>query len=570
MTAPLALFTYRRLDHTRRTVESLLENSMSGETDLIVYSDAPSKLEDQASVEAVRAYLATITGFRSITIKHRAVNFGLAKSIIAGVTEVLQQCDQVIVLEDDMITSPHFLRYMNEALERYANEDRVASIHGYVYPVDHPLPEAFFLPGADCWGWATWGRAWAYFNPDGRHLLDELKCRRLLHAFDYNGSYPFSEMLRAQIEGENDSWAIRWNASIFLADKLTLYPGRSLVQNIGNDNSGTHCGQTTRFDNRLSAEPINLGNVRIEVSQEGWCAFKDFFKRASPEPPKTISLIGMRRIRAAAKNWLPPAALNIARNIVRKNHEQVIQFGGDFATWSEAGAQCSGYAAENILSKVLDATLRVKRGVAAFERDSVLFYEIEYSWPVLTALMLAAARSYGKLNVLDFGGALGSTYFQYRKLLQTLPEVLWNVVEQPHYVETGRAQIQDAQLRFFESVEECLKANQPNVIILSSVLQYLESPIDLIRQLSSCNATCLLIDRTPFSAHSDDKILIQRVPSTIYIGSYPMRVFSLQKFMHMLSTEWAPVASSLNAEGSVHTSTGFEFSFQGMLLERRR
>lgn len=277
--APIVLFAYARPDHTRRTVDSLMRNSLVSEADLIVYSDAARTPEKQHAVDAVRAYLATITGFRSVTIKHRPENYGLAKSIIQGVTEVLQQSDRIIVLEDDMVTSAHFLTYMNEALERFADDERVASIHAYVYPVDQPLPEAFFLTGADCWGWATWRRGWACFNPDGQYLLDELKRRKLIRAFDFNGAYPYSEMLEGQIKGKNDSWAIRWHASAFLAGKLTLYPGRSLVQNVGNDDSGTHCGKSDSLDVELSQTPINLSGIAVESSQDGRYAFEDFFRQ---------------------------------------------------------------------------------------------------------------------------------------------------------------------------------------------------------------------------------------------------------------------------------------------------
>jgi len=277
MTAPIVLFTYSRSDHTRRTVESLLQNQLSQESDLIVFSDAPRTLDKQARVDEVRAYLNTITGFRSITIHHRPHNFGLAKSIIEGVTEVLKDHDLVIVLEDDIVTSPYFLTYMNEALERYADDERVVSIHGYVYPVKEPLPEAFFLPGADCWGWATWRRGWACFNPDGQYLLNELKRRKLIRTFDFNGAYPYSAMLQGQINRTNDSWAIRWYASAFLAGKLTLYPGRSLVHNIGNDNSGTHCGETDTHNVVLSTDPIDLAQVDVSPSVVGRQAFESFF-----------------------------------------------------------------------------------------------------------------------------------------------------------------------------------------------------------------------------------------------------------------------------------------------------
>jgi hypothetical protein len=168
---------------------------------------------------------------------------------------------------------------MNEALKRYADDARVASIHAYVYPVDRPLPEAFFLPGADCWGWATWQRGWACFNPDGQYLLDELKRRKLICAFDFNGAYPYSKMLEGQIKGKNDSWAIRWYASAFLAGKLTLYPGRSLVQNIGNDDSGTHRGNSVDLDIELSQTPISLSTISVESLQVARDAFEAFFRQ---------------------------------------------------------------------------------------------------------------------------------------------------------------------------------------------------------------------------------------------------------------------------------------------------
>ncbi len=277
--APIVLFTYDRWDHTRRTVESLLRNTLAGDSDLIVFSDAARVPEKQAAVEDVRAFLRTISGFRSVTIHHRPCNFGLAKSIIEGVSEALGQHDRVIVLEDDMMTSPHFLTYMNEAMDRFSGDDRVVCVHGWLFPTDQPLPEAFFLPGADCWGWATWRKAWAHFNPDGRHLLEQLKRRELLPAFDFNGAYPYSKMLEGQIKGKNDSWAVRWYASAFLAGKLTLYPGRSLVQNIGNDASGTHCGASSIYDTTLSKTPIDLTYVKVEPSIAYRKAFEDFFRR---------------------------------------------------------------------------------------------------------------------------------------------------------------------------------------------------------------------------------------------------------------------------------------------------
>jgi hypothetical protein len=279
MNAPIILFAYDRLAHTRQTVEALLRNIGVRNHDLFIYSDAPRTLSSESAVSAVRDYLKTIAGFRSITIRYRKHNYGLAKSIIDGVTEVLMFHEQVIVMEDDLITSPYFLNYMNDGLKYYANNDEVISIHGYVYPIKQNLKEPFFLRGADCWGWATWRRGWALFNSDGQALLDGLTNRNLTNEFDFNGSFPFTEMLKSQVKGDNDSWAIRWYASAFLADKLTLYPNRSLVHNIGNDKSGTHSDNTAQYNSNLSESPIILNAKKIEDSKLGRIAFENFFRQ---------------------------------------------------------------------------------------------------------------------------------------------------------------------------------------------------------------------------------------------------------------------------------------------------
>lgn len=280
-TAPIVLFTYSRPEHTRRTLEALAANTLADQSDLIVYADAARSERDAEAVCAVRNLIHTASGFHSVMLVERDKNFGLARNIIEGVSEVLRQHERVIVLEDDMVTSPFFLTYMNEALERYASEDRIISIHGYVYPVAVALPEAFFLPGADCWGWATWRRGWACFNPDGAQLLRELKQRKLERAFDFEGSYPYTKMLEAQIAGTNDSWAIRWYASAFLLGKLTLYPGRSLVHNIGNDATGTHCDQSSVMDTSLSDRAIRLDGIAVEPCTVARLEIARFFSRQS-------------------------------------------------------------------------------------------------------------------------------------------------------------------------------------------------------------------------------------------------------------------------------------------------
>jgi len=279
MLAPICLFVYNRLHHTQKCIESLKNNDLASKSDLFIFSDGPKKNEDNIKITEIREYLKTIKYFNSITIIERNKNIGLAKNIIDGVTRVLNKYGKAIILEDDLITSPFFLTYMNEYLEIYKNDNNVASIHGYVYPLknQNKLPETFFIKGADCWGWATWKRAWKYFENDGTKLLLELKNKKLQKEFNFNNTYPYTRMLKEQTLGLNNSWAIRWYASAFINNMLTLYPRYSLIQNIGMDNSGTHCDTTNLFNTNLT-NSIKIYKQPIIESSIGRKAFINYFK----------------------------------------------------------------------------------------------------------------------------------------------------------------------------------------------------------------------------------------------------------------------------------------------------
>jgi putative methyltransferase (TIGR04325 family) len=230
----------------------------------------------------------------------------------------------------------------------------------------------------------------------------------------------------------------------------------------------------------------------------------------------------MKYVRKFIKDCTPPIVLRS----IQRLRPLPFYFQGDYANWEEASADCSGYKAENILQKILDATLKVKGGKAAFERDSVLFDEIEYDWPVISGLMWVAARNHGKLNVLDFGGALGSSYFQSRKFLEDLPEVRWNVIEQLHYVQAGQEKIQDDRLRFYPTIDACLAEGSPSVALLSSVLEYLPDPILILNKIFDAGVDVLIINRTLFSLNGSEKIVIQNVSSEIFDASIPCRMLS--------------------------------------------
>jgi len=246
--APIVLFVYNRPEHTKKTLKALQQNKLASKSDLYIYADAQKHEGHNESVHAVRDYIQTIDGFKSVTIIEREKNWGLADSIVDGVTAVVNQYGRVIVLEDDIVTSPNFLQFMNEALELYKDEEHVMHISGYFLPVDTTgLPETFFYNHTSCWGWATWDRAWSNYCNDAAALLRGMKQQKRLREFDLDGAFRFSSTLRANAAGRQKTWAVKWSASVFLERGYCLHPKQSFVQNIGTDGSGNHEGVTNSF-----------------------------------------------------------------------------------------------------------------------------------------------------------------------------------------------------------------------------------------------------------------------------------------------------------------------------------
>ena len=247
--SPVALFVYNRPDHTRQTLAALRANTLANETPLYIFADAPRDESARAAHEEVLECVRYVQGFASVTLIQRERNLGLARSIIDGASMLCARHGRVIVLEDDLVTSPHFLRYINDALDHYSDDESVGCISAYMYPVKVPagMPDTLLLSFPMSWGWATWSRAWQLFEPDGRKLVPQLEARGLTAGFDRVGPGNFMRMLNDQIAGRNNSWFIRWHASLFLAGKLSLAPVRSTIHNIGLDGTGVHCS-SWRFD----------------------------------------------------------------------------------------------------------------------------------------------------------------------------------------------------------------------------------------------------------------------------------------------------------------------------------
>jgi glycosyltransferase involved in cell wall biosynthesis len=262
--APVVLFTYNRPWHTEQVIEALKRNELSGLTDLVIYSDGPKDEADWKNVQVVRDYLKTIDGFKSVKIVESEKNKGLADSVITGVTEIINKYGRIIVLEDDLVTVPGFLHYMNQALENYEEEKKVMQISGYMFDVDIKAEtDAIFLPFTTSWGWATWKRAWKHFDPLMSGYEKLRKDRALRYKFNLEGAYDYFHMLKAQIKGKVDSWAIRWYLSVFMTGGLVLYPVKTHVKNIGFDGSGMHCGVSPLRQPLIILKSVFNHNIRF-------------------------------------------------------------------------------------------------------------------------------------------------------------------------------------------------------------------------------------------------------------------------------------------------------------------
>lgn len=252
--APIILFTFNRLDHTQKTIEALKKNPLAQYSHLIVFNDAPKNQNQQDDVLSVRRYLKKVDGFKSIELKFKEKNMGLAQSIILGVTEIIELYGKVIVLEDDIVTSPSFLNYMNEALNFYEDKKSVWHISGWNYPINiDNLNSFFFTRIMNCWGWATWKDRWNYFEKNPQKVISNFT-REDITRFDFEDSEAFWYQIKANIRGKINTWAIFWYATIFKNNGLCLNPTVRFIENIGLDGSGVHCNKE---DNMAEQGPIN-------------------------------------------------------------------------------------------------------------------------------------------------------------------------------------------------------------------------------------------------------------------------------------------------------------------------
>ena len=263
--APIILFTYNRLEETKQTILALQKNNLAKDSELYVFSDGSKNKEGKKKVEELRLYLQQITGFKKIVIFKSPINQGLANSVIEGVTKILEEFGKVIVLEDDLITSPNFLNFMNQALEFYEFDKKIKSVNGFSLDIKSKIDSVYFQTRPFPWGWATWKDRWNQQIFDKKRISDELETDKLiLKKFNKKCGDDMSKMLLDSLNEINDSWYVRWTYSHFINNKISVYPSRSFIENIGFSADSTHCG------------PIDSYKYKLEVRQNINLSLSDF------------------------------------------------------------------------------------------------------------------------------------------------------------------------------------------------------------------------------------------------------------------------------------------------------
>ena len=277
--APIVLFAYNRPLHLQQTVEALLQNPLAKDSLLYIFSDAAKNDDAQALVAQVRSYIHQITGFKQIFITEKATNAGLAPSVIAGVTQVLEKHQRAIVLEDDMICSKNFLQFMNDCLDFYQNQSEIFSISGYTYPLEVPAEysnDVFIFPRASSWGWATWLNRWQQADWEMKDFATFIKDKQAQKEFNQGGE-DLTPMLVKQQKNLISSWAVRWCYTHYIKQGYCLFPVKSKIQNIGTDKSGQHSPNTTKYDIQLSEASYTL-TKDLSPSPQIYQGLQQFFK----------------------------------------------------------------------------------------------------------------------------------------------------------------------------------------------------------------------------------------------------------------------------------------------------
>ncbi len=556
---PVVLFAYARPQQLQRVLACLRENRVPL---ILAFADGAKGPADTAAVGEVRALLRTVD-WCELRLIERDANLGLGKNILAGVTQVAAEHDAFLVWEDDLICVPGTYAWLAAALRHYAADARVMSVSGWTHPriipegVGH---EPYFDGRADCWVWGTWGRAW--------HGMGRETALEKMAAVKRGGVSPEAHgadlPIMARQEAVRNTWAVRWLYHHLQHGGLCLRPPWSMVEHIGFDEA-TNAAEAWDWTNpplRLAPPiPAVWPDPLVQPDcRRLWC-------RANP-PAGIWSRVRQRLRRDAGR---------LARRLVPQRLRRwlsyrwlEIRWEGDYASWQEVRRVAGGYDEARILRRSIRALRKVRTGHARYEQDGVAFESAPGGWPAMAAIREQAARSGDRLGLVDFGGALGSLYFKYQPVWDGISSVRWHVIEQPHFVTAGREEFADERLSFHLPDEAGAVSASANVLLLSSVLQYLEEPHTCLEAWLAHRFPLVVLDRTPLITRGRDRLTLQQVPPALGRASYPCWHFDRERLLAHFTADYELRLEFPGADGELGGASyrGFVFVRKGLSQQK--
>lgn len=549
----MVLFAYARPALLARALDCLRENRVPL---IYAFADGAKGPADTAAVAAIRAQLRGVD-WCELRLTERAGNLGLGRSVLAGVTEVAARHEAFLVWEDDLICVPGTYAWMSAALRHYADDVRVMSVSGWTHPRIVPADagrEPYFDGRADCWVWGTWSRAWRGMGNET--ALEKLAAARRsgVHPDAYGTDLP----VMARQEATRNTWAVRWLYHHMQHGGLCLRPPWSMVEHIGFDEA-TNAAEAWEWINPplRPVPPIPAAWPAPRVHPE--C--RGLWRRANPPA------LFWARCRRRLKRDLELFARHMVPRPVRRwlaSRWQDIRWEGDYAGWPEARRAAGGYDQERILQRSIRALRKVRAGGARYEQDGVAFHAPPGGWPAMTAIRAQAAQSDGRLGLVDFGGALGSLYYKYKTVWDGIADVRWQVIEQPHYVAAGQREFADGRLTFHVQAEAAAVARTSDVLLLSSVLQYLEQPHENLDALLAHRFALVVLDRTPLITRGRDRLTVQQVPPAVGRASYPCWHFDRDRLLAHFAADYDLQLEFPGADGALGGAI-----YRGFVFRRR-
>jgi len=536
---PVVLFAYERPEHLTKTLTCMRENAVPL---ILAYSDGPKHSANQAGVAQVRAILQSID-WAEVHITERPHNYGLGRNVLSGVTAVAAAHELFIVWEDDLIAAPGTYTWMTAALRHYQSDPRVMSVSAWTHPRVTPTDingQAYFDGRADCWVWGGYARSWRGMDQTASAKINAL-AQRNIAADAYGVDLP----TMARREEKDNVWAVRWLYHHLQKDGLCLRPPWSLTEHIGLDEKATHASADQGWQN-LPLRSAPQPSAWPEIMENPACQAR----WVSAMRKATAGGI-LARLKRGLDKLIPTAVSTPIRQRFFR-----VRWEGDYDSWTAAQNDSTGYGNGAIVRRVVEAARSVRDGKMRYDRDGVAFAEEPPRWFAQAAFAALARPLERRINILDFGGALGSHFFQHRSLKPSPFGWNWAVVEQSHLTAIGREEFQTSELRFFDSPSAASEPHSPDVVLLGGVLPYLPNPFEVLAGLLEQKPRMVILERTSFVINGGSRLTVQHVPRSIYAASYPCWYLDRAKFDAVFAAAYELI---LEQPDEVETPAGLEF-----------